>query len=471
LLKFDFLLKKTQFFSEKWSNATKYFNKTQVNSVQHNAWTSDRSYKTSMNAFSKQLEDTPEQKEEKKVLLKLRKEKLEKLLNNENAGLENELKQLRINNASQLNPIGTGNIGISLNFGDGTNRDVPTPRGLNTVDALKQRAETLRSAREDERKKVAQEKLYEHWRVNNPELREIESKKLNNFVVDNWESQISEKHEKLNKEKEQDDEYVRYLEQERERELEKDSELKRLKLNRELDLKEILKQQMIELRQREAENEILKREENDLMQERDEMNQLDDERKDYEKKFENKEYGRQLLRQHTAKLRKKAKEIQEALEFDLGILRQMSQSQESQRHVESAKRAKAKADAEYMIKVLQDQLRLEKEREVELDSMFQDEAAKMWDKRNAEWERERVARERLMSEVLDERKKQIEEKYAIVQQKKIESLERREELIKDMEQTQKMAQRERDKMDRLRSERKQDIEYQVSQPKLCILKG
>jgi trichoplein keratin filament-binding protein len=430
--------------------------------MQHNSWTSDKSYKTSMNAYARQQEDTVEQKEEKKRLLKLRQEKLDKMLNEEKFSLENELKQLRISNASQLNPIGTGNIGVSLNIGNVSNRsEAPTPRGLNTVDALKQRAETLRSAREDERKKIAQEKLYEHWRVNNPELREIESKKLNNHVVNNWEVQIDEKNEKLIKEKEYDEEYVRYLEKERERALEKDTELKRLKLNRELELKEILKQQMIELKQREAENEILKREESELMQERIQMQQLDEDRKENEKKYENKEYGKQLLRQHTAKLRKKAKEIQEALEFDLGILRQLSESQENQRNVESAKRHKAKADAEYMIGVLQEQLRLEKQREAELDSLFADEAAREWEKRNAEWEREKVARERLMNEVLDERKKQIEEKYEIIQLKKIESLERREELIKDMEQTQRLAQKERDKMSRLKQEFKQDIDNQV----------
>jgi len=40
-------------------------------------------------------------------------------------------------------------------------------------------------------------------------------------------------------------------------------------------------------------------------------------------------------------------------------------------------------------------------------------------------------------------------------------LERREELIKDMEQTQRLAQKERDKMSRLKQEFKQDIDNQV----------
>ena len=38
---------------------------------------------------------------------------------------------------------------------------------------MKARAEDLKGAREEERKKVAQEKLYQQWRVNNPEIRQV----------------------------------------------------------------------------------------------------------------------------------------------------------------------------------------------------------------------------------------------------------------------------------------------------------
>ena len=46
-----------------------------------------------------------------------------------------------------------------------------------------------------------------------------------------------------------------------------------------------------------------------------------------------------------------------------------------------------------------DQLKVEKEREAELELLYQEEAAKIWEKREAEWEKERKARERLMQEV------------------------------------------------------------------------
>ena len=68
---------------------------------------------------------------------------------------------------------------------------------------------------------------------------------------------------------------------------------------------------------------------------------------------------------------------------------------------------------EQMMQILGQQLRLEKQREAELENMFQDEAAKEWDKRNEEWKRESEAREALMRQVLEERQQQIEEKFNI----------------------------------------------------------
>lgn len=130
--------------------------------------------------------------------------------------------------------------------------------------------------------------------------------------------------------------------------------------------------------------------------------------------------------------------------------------------MDAEKRNAAKTEAENMIRVLNEQMRVEKQREAQLDTMFQDEAAREWEKRNAEWERERLARENLMKQVLEERRGQMEEKLAMVNKKKVESLEKREELIKDMEKTQQMAVEERKRQELLRKERKLDIEAQIS---------
>lgn len=41
------------------------------------------------------------------------------------------------------------------------------------LDYMKERSESLRSAREEKRKQVADEKLYEHFRQNCPDIRKV----------------------------------------------------------------------------------------------------------------------------------------------------------------------------------------------------------------------------------------------------------------------------------------------------------
>ena len=67
-----------------------------------------------------------------------------------------------------------------------------------------------------------------------------------------------------------------------------------------------------------------------------------------------------------------------------------------------------------------------------------------------------------MKQVLDERKIQMEDKLVLLNQKKIETLEKREELIKDMEKTQQMAIAEKQRAEQQRHERKVDFEAQIS---------
>lgn len=267
--------------SEKWANTTKYFNTTDTRAKQTNMWTSESSFNKSMHAYTKQTEESEERKEQRREALKQRQINLKHLIQAEQKAFEEELKSLRQNGKENAN----------------------------TVQALKLRAEHLKSAREEDRKKLAEAKLYENWRLNNPEIRELESKKLQAHVREKWSDQLNEKREASLQLQQEKEEYLKYLEVEKQKAEDLDLELKRLKLNREVELKEILKQQMIELKQREAESEILGREEAELMKENIEMRKLNEERQKALEESSRQEYGRQLLRQHKAKLRRKAKEV------------------------------------------------------------------------------------------------------------------------------------------------------------------
>ena len=59
---------------------------------------------------------------------------------------------------------------------------------------------------------------------------------------------------------------------------------------------------------------------------------------------------------------------------------------------------------------LADQVKEEERVERELDALINSEVAKQWAKRAEQWKREREARAKLMQEVIESRKQQIQEK-------------------------------------------------------------
>lgn len=59
---------------------------------------------------------------------------------------------------------------------------------------------------------------------------------------------------------------------------------------------------------------------------------------------------------------------------------------------------------------LAEQAREEEKREREVDALVNSEVEKQWAKRLEQWRKEREARKKLMQDVLNERKKQVEEK-------------------------------------------------------------
>jgi hypothetical protein len=118
---------------------------------------------------------------------------------------------------------------------------------------MKIRAQSLRSAREKERQAIADEKLYEHWINNDPDLRSIEQEKLENLQPEYWSEQLNEKRLVQQEENEVNLKYQQELRQ-RLNEQEKFEQEEQLERKRRIDeLKMILQQQMDELKEKDEE--------------------------------------------------------------------------------------------------------------------------------------------------------------------------------------------------------------------------
>ncbi|CAF1091613.1 unnamed protein product [Rotaria sp. Silwood1] len=409
-----------------WAQTANYFKaQTRHNSV-HSHWTSPTS-----GVISHEAHRVQQEKEEKLNNLEQRRNRLAAILEAEKIKFQNELSSIR----------------------QSSRESIPD---------MKIRAESLRSAREKERQVIANEKLYEHWITNDPDLRSIEQEKLENLQPEYWSEQLNERRLV----QQQEDEFnLKYQEELRQRlnqqdKLEQEEKYERKKRIEELKI--ILQQQMDELKEKEEETEILKQEEERLLREQWELDQYEEERKQMEKRYIQQDYGRQLLRQHKAKLHKRAKEIQEQLELDMKILASIAQTDEETRIEQSEQREQLRRDALHMLKQFQQQMKLEKEKEQELDAMFQEEAAKEWARREQEWDREKELREKLMRQVMDERQEQVMGKLQALKEQQRETYERRRALIEDMEQARKYDLIEKQKQMKEREEKKQDLQKQIS---------
>lgn len=155
--------------------------------------------------------------------------------------------------------------------------------------------------------------------------------------------------------------------------------------------------------------------------------------------------------------------MQEELEADRKILAALLEGEQEDRRMESIRRERAIADAAWMKRVIEEQLLLEREREAEFNLLYREEAQHVWEKREAQWEKERKARERLMHEVLTGRQQQLELKMQKNREAQEESLRRREELIQELELEREKRRQEKEQEEGRRTARMQEINVQVEQ--------
>ncbi|KFW01005.1 Trichoplein keratin filament-binding protein, partial [Eurypyga helias] len=309
----------------------------------------------------------------------------------------------------------------------------------------------------------AEQLLHERWKKNSPELREVESDLHRKHVMEAWGDQLMQKSKQEATELEEKKRYENEYEVARREALERMRQEEEKRRLEERKRAETLLQQIEELKLQETEATKLKREQENLLKQQWELENLEEERKQMEERWKKKELGRFLRHQCNAQLQRRAQQIQEELEMDRQILLALLEKEDEDQHRQSARRERAVADAAWMKHVIEEQLRLEREREAELQTMFREEAKKVWEKREEEWEREKTARDRLMNEVMTcfGRQRQIQEKMELNRQAQEESIKCQEQLIKELEEAKELMRREKEREEELKTARRQELEAQV----------
>ena len=107
---------------------------------------------------------------------------------------------------------------------------------------------------------------------------------------------------------------------------------------------------------------------------------------------------------------REAKELQEQLAFDMKILEQLLEESKNEA-METAQRKKELREEDQRYRAYLQQLKREEAaKEKEMDRLCDLEVEKMWDKRIKQWRLEKQARKQLLAEVMDSRRKQLDQK-------------------------------------------------------------
>ncbi|XP_072290184.1 trichoplein keratin filament-binding protein [Eucyclogobius newberryi] len=404
-----------------------YFKEQSVRCKKQAAWSSRQSYQQSMSAYHKQKLE-----EEKRISLEKRRARLSAMLQEEQNCLEAELRKV-------------------------------VPDNSTLTSQLAQKTAELRTAREETRRQVADVLLKEHWKKNNPDLRELESTLHKDHVIKQWKEQIIDKREQKVAEQEEKRRFENEYESARREALERIRQEEERKKAEDLKRAEELRKQMEELKLREEEATHLKKEQEALLAQQWELEKIEEERRraeEWKKKSETRHF---LIRQYRTQLKRRAQQVQEELEADRRILANLVKGEEKDKRHETERRERAIADAAWMKQVIEEQLQLERAREAEMDYLHRGEAQHVWEKREAQWEKERRARERLMKEVLAGRQQQLKLKMCQNREAQEESLKRREELIQELEMEKELQQQEKELEEGRRRARKKEMDTQVEQ--------
>ncbi|NXC85620.1 TCHP protein, partial [Cercotrichas coryphoeus] len=296
--------------------------------------------------------------------------------------------------------------------------------------------------------------LHERWNKN-AELRKAETELHRKHVREAWGDQLTQQNkEEVTKLEEKSHETAGGEVLERTRQEKEKHQLEKQQA-------ETLLQQIEELKLQETKATKLKKEQENLLKQQWELENLEEERKKMEEHRRKKELGRFLKHQCDVQLRRRAQQIQEELETDRQILSALLEKEDEDQRWQISRRERAVADVAWMKRVIEEQLQLEREREAELEIIFREEAKKIWEKREEEWEREKVARDRLMSEVLAGRQRQIQEKMELNRRAQEESIKYREQLIRELEEVKEGTRWEKEQEEEQQTACRRELQAQV----------
>ncbi|XP_075239678.1 trichoplein keratin filament-binding protein-like [Convolutriloba macropyga] len=441
----------------RWEEASKYFQKNQIRCTKNNQWGSENSFHQSLESFASEHyeEINKDRVSVRRKLLKQLLEEEDKLfyteLSNQNIQLSDQ-RRFEYADTSRSSRLGASSRELQT---------VRTPQSAN-IETMRRRVEELQSAREDKRRQIAQAKMYQHWRENNPDIRALESEQHQKHVVEQWQDQVDTRSQQKIDEELYNREQDMQMEAARQNALALMAEEEARRREESKNLGDDLVIQMEELKLREREANHLRVEQEQLLHEQWKLQELETQRAALEKQRAGFELGRFLLQQYRTQLRRRFEQHKLERQQDIDILENLFRLQQQEDMERSEVQKVRIQEVEEALLQAREKQQRDIDAEKELDLIYRDEAERLWRKREAEWASEQAARAKLLQTVLNERAVQVNEKLNRLELARQENIEEREKAMKEMELIRQEAEEAQIEKEEEKQARKEDLEAAIS---------
>uniref|UniRef100_A0A2P2HXD7 Trichoplein keratin filament-binding protein-like n=1 Tax=Hirondellea gigas TaxID=1518452 RepID=A0A2P2HXD7_9CRUS len=278
------------------------------------------------------------------------------------------------------------------------------------IAALKERLEELRARNAEERSRLNEELSYRAWQNSSVDARKLESERLQEFVRSAWldqrgwreQERMKREQEELRIEKEAEE--IRRREEAKERRLAEQKQEKREQYQKELE------QQLQFMRREASERAELSVLAEKLSAERSRLLTAADNRQQLLAARKHRSLAKCWLRQHHLKLIQRSAQVMRDIAEDQSVVQQLQQ------HRSSAAASEQGNELQWLQNVLDEHKKLEQQRAKEYEFLFSEEAERLWQRREEQWQQEEQARQALLQEVLDGRQQQLQQNLTAKQE-------------------------------------------------------
>lgn len=424
--------------NEFWDTTSKYFERYHSQNERFELLSSDKMVKKSEEAYRKS-----------------------KLAESRRSNLMRRRHQLR----AKLDAEETENLEKIKKMPIGTSKSQPSLKDV------RNEYEKLKEQRMAENQKDSDEKMLQHWRINNPEYRQLQCKKRFEMVQKAWDNQRTEKERIEDAEKRQEEIRIRV---EAEKALRQENDEREAQIGREKrisDWKMVITQQIELLQQRRKDEQDIKRQVAKEQEQEKKLAEMDVKRQKIEEKRKAQDLREFLSRQHRLKLLAKTSQVQKDLDQDRKLLDEMTVFLETADASGIEERDEKNQRLTWLQNVIDLQKTEEIQRQKEMEMLFSEEAEKMWKKQETVWKREEDARRHLMGDVLAGLKEQIRAKLQDKERQKEQIEVERSKIEENIDRLSKDIEKEEDVKQRKREVFIEDLDQQTEEKKAATEKG